>query len=91
MRYKYKLPDGLVSQVSEMEEFANGATQVSAQLLDGRVFSGILISAATYIVAARGFGDLPFRPDEIANVFQTNDDKNPAKRGGWQFWDDWGS
>ncbi len=91
MRYKYKLPDRLVSQVSEMEEFANGATQVSAHLLDGRVFSGILISAATYIVAARGFGDLPFKPDEIATVFQTTDDKNPAMRGGWQFWDDWGS
>lgn len=91
MKYKYKLPDRLVSQVSEMEEFANGATQVSARLLDGRVFSGILISGSTYIAAARGFDDLPFKPEEIATIFQTSDDKDPAMRGGWQFWDEWGS
>lgn len=74
-----------------MEEFANGAMQVSVQLQNGSIFSGILISDATYIVAARGFSALPFKVDEINSAFQTADDKNPATRGGWQYWDEWGT
>lgn len=91
MNYRYRLPDRLVSLISRMDEFANGATQVSVQMKDGRIFSGILISDATYIIAARGFSDLPFKVDDINNVFQTEDDKNPATRGGWLYWDEWSS
>jgi hypothetical protein len=90
VKYKYRLPDTLISQISRMEEFANGATQVSIQLLNGSIFSGVLISDATYVVAARGFNDLPFKLDEIDTAFQTADDKNPATRGDWQYWDEWG-
>jgi small nuclear ribonucleoprotein (snRNP)-like protein len=44
-------------RVSGMEDFANGATQVSVKLKDGRVISGILISGSANIVAARGQKD----------------------------------
>lgn len=79
MRFKYRLPDEWVSRVSSMEEFANGATQVSVRLKDGRVFHSVLISDATYPIAARGFKDLPFSIGDISEIFQTDDDKNPAQ------------
>jgi len=72
-----------------MEEFANGATQITVRLRDGREIPKVLISNSTYIVAVRGFKDLPFLPDDIADVFQSEDDKNPSQREGWEFWDDW--
>jgi hypothetical protein len=42
-----------------------------------------------YLVAIRGHANLPFAVGDIADVFQTEEDKNPAERGGWKFWDDW--
>ena len=72
-----------------MSEFANGGTQVSLRLKTGQVFHEALISNAMWIVAMRGYDDLPFQPDDIADIFQTDDDKNPKKRDGWKYWDDW--
>jgi len=83
------LPDDYIAKVASMEEFANGATQITVRLRDGREIPKVLISNSTYIVAVRGFKDLPFLPDDIADVFQSEDDKNPSQRGGWEFWDDW--
>ena len=71
-----------------MEEYANGAAQVSIQLKDGRVFEKVLISNGQYVIAARGFDDLPFEPSEITRIWQSEDDRNPALRGNWVFWDE---
>lgn len=89
MEYKYKLGDHWVSAIAKMEEFANGATQVSVTLRNGKVFNGLLISACQYIVAARGYTDLPFDLEEIEFISQTEDDKNPKERGNWVYWDKW--
>jgi hypothetical protein len=89
MKFRYQLPDNWISVVAGMEEFANGGTQVSVRLRDSREFHEILVSNSTYVVAARGHRDLPFTLDDIEEIFQTDDDKNPKVRGGWEFWDDW--
>lgn len=89
MKYKYKLTDQWVATLARMEEFANGATQVSVTLNNGEVFHGLLISACQYPVAVRGHKDLPFDLAEIATIFQTEDDKNPKERGNWIYWDQW--
>lgn len=72
-----------------MEEFANGATQVTVRLKSGSTFGGVLISNSSHIVAIRGYEDLPFSVDDIAEIFQSDLDKNPVERGGWQYWDEW--
>jgi hypothetical protein len=87
--FKYQLNTEQISRVVLMEEFANGATQVSVRLRDGRIFPRVLISSSKWIVAVRGFDRLPFNLSEIDEIFQTKDDKDPAKRDGWIYWDDW--
>jgi hypothetical protein len=89
MKYKYRLPDKFVAKASGMEEFANGATQVTVRLKDGREIPKVLLSDATYLIAARGFKDLPFLVTEIDDIYQTEEDKNPHQRGGWDYWDEW--
>jgi hypothetical protein len=89
MKFRYRLPDHLVSTASTFEEFANGSAQASVRLRDGRVFGSVLISNSTYLVAARGFKDLPFKVEEIETIFQADEDIDPKDRGGWDFWDDW--
>ncbi len=89
MIFKYTLSSGWVEKVSKMVEFANGGTQVSVRLGDGRVFGGILISNATHPVAMRGFKDLPFSLDDVVEIFQAPEDQDPRHRGNWDFWDDW--
>jgi hypothetical protein len=87
VKYKLALPEKWVKKVAQLQEFAEGVTQVSIELKDGRVFRKILILNATYIVAARGRKDLPLEIAEIRNIFQFSEDKNPAQRDGWEFWD----
>jgi len=89
MKYKYKLSNAWVSKVSDMTEFANGGTQVSIKAIDGKTYHNILISNSSYIIAMRGYKDLPFALAEIVDIYQTDDDKNPKERGGWDYWDDW--
>ncbi len=89
MKFKYRLPDKWVAKASGMEEFANGASRVSICLKDGRVVPRVLVSDGAYLIAARGFKDLPFAVDEISDIYQSEDDKNPRQRGGWDCWDDW--
>ena len=89
MTFKYQLPESWIKKVVKLEEFAHSATQVSIELKDGRVFRKVLILNSTYIVAARGLRYLPFEMAEIRNIFQFAEDKNPAQRDGWEFWDKW--
>jgi hypothetical protein len=89
MKFKYRLPEDWIRKTELMEEFANGGMQVTVRLKDGREVCGVLLSDATYIIATRGFKDLPFLITEIDDIFQSDDDKHPRQRGGWDFWDDW--
>jgi hypothetical protein len=87
VKLKYQLPESWSRKVARLEQFADGATQVSIELKDGRVFKKILISNSTRIVAARGLKYLPFEMDDIRNIFQFAEDRTPAQRDGWEFWD----
>lgn len=89
MIYKYTLPQALSLKVANMEEFANGATQVTISLKDGRVFNKVLISGSKHIVAIRDYQELPFVLSDIKDIYQIDDDKNPMDRGGWFYWDKW--
>ncbi len=89
MKFKYALAQNWVNKVSQMEEFANGAAQVTVKTKSGVIFEKVLISNSKYPVAARGYKDLPFAIDDIVEIYQTNEDKNPFQRGNWDFWDSW--
>jgi len=89
VKFKYRLPDEWLSKAAELEEYANGAMQVSIRLKDGRVVRNVLISNSTNIIATRGHKELPFSMEEIVDIFQTDEDRNPSNRGDWEFWDKW--
>ena len=90
MKYIYQLSDELSDKAAGFKEFANGAAQASVVLNDKLEYGGLLVSGGRYIVAMRNESDLPFRIEDIADIFQTAEDENPANRGGWDFWYDWG-
>lgn len=87
--FKHQLARALSDEVAKMEEFANGAAQVTVRTKDGAIHREVLITNSTCIAAMRGFTELPFKVEDIAQVYQTEADKNPSKRDGWQFWDKW--
>ena len=89
VNYKYCIPGKFFTKVAPMEEFANGGMQVTVLTTDGKQHTQVLISNATYIIAMRGNADLPFKTSDIKDIYQTEEDKNPQIRGGWNFWDDW--
>ncbi|MGH8020399.1 MAG: hypothetical protein ACREIA_19375, partial [Opitutaceae bacterium] len=70
MNYKYSLPDSLVNEVAKLRDFANGGTQISVKTKDGKVYHEIVVSAGRHVVAMRGYDNLPFSIDQIAEVFQ---------------------
>ncbi|ABI81834.1 hypothetical protein Pcar_3214 [Syntrophotalea carbinolica DSM 2380] len=89
MKFKYQLPPELVTKCSEFSEFANGGAQVTILLKNGKLFKEALVSNSMYLVAMRGHPYLPFSIGDIADICQTEEDKNPSQRGNWDFWDDW--
>ena len=89
MHFRYELPETLRKKTASFREFANGGTQVTVQLSDGREFQKALISNSRWIIAIRGYTDLPFTPTEISDLFQTSEDEHPSERGGWHYWDAW--
>jgi hypothetical protein len=89
MKYKCTLPDKWIRTVSGMVEFANGATQVTVRTQDGSIYPAVLISSSKYIVAMRNFKNLPFALEDIADIYQTDEDKKPRQRGNWEYWDKW--
>jgi hypothetical protein len=91
MQFRHALPAHLTEQALALHEFANGGAQCHARLNDGTVYSGLLVSNATAIVAMRGYSDLPFPVDSVALLFQTDDDRSPKVRGNWEFFDVWTS
>jgi hypothetical protein len=89
MRYRYRLPERLKESAFRLEEFANGGAQCHVRLRSGLIQEGVLVSNSTAIVAMRGQKDLPFAIDDIEELFQTDDDRSPTKRGDWSYFDDW--
>jgi hypothetical protein len=89
MQYRYPLPNRLVEQALNLQEFANGGAQCHARLCDGTTQPGLLISNATAVIAMRGQSALPFPIDDIAELYQTDDDCSPIQRGDWKFFDEW--
>lgn len=89
MNYKHTLQKYFIDKVRSFNEFAPGGMQVTVVTKDGKTHRQVLLSNCMYIVAMRGFTDLPFSVAEIADIYQTEEDKNPKQRGGWQFWDKW--
>ncbi len=88
MQYKHKLTPTLIEKALLLTEFANGGAQVTIKLNDGRIFTKALISNATAIIAMRGYRDLPFRLNEVTEIYQTKEDKRPEEKGNWEYWDD---
>lgn len=89
VQYRCPLPERLVAVAAAFSEFANGGAQATAVLLDGRVVPGVLISNGMAVIAARGYSEPPFEPSQVAELYQTEEDLNPKRRDGWQFWDEW--
>jgi hypothetical protein len=89
MKHRCPLPEALRHVAIALDEFANGGAQASVRLKDGRIFKKALISNGSAIIAIRGYDAPPFKPEEIEQIFQTEDDKNPKERDGWKFWDEW--
>lgn len=89
MNFRYTLPERWVAKVSDMDEFANGGVQVTVKTKDGKIFPKVLVSNSKHLVAARGYKDLPFSVDQITDICQSDEDRNPSERGNWDFWDDW--
>jgi len=89
MKYKYELSEILKKKAANFKEFANGAAQASVLLKNGVEFSGLLVSDGRYLIAMRNESDLPFRIQDIVEIYQYPDDISPKSRGEWEYWDDW--
>jgi hypothetical protein len=89
MNYRCPLPQALKDAAAGLVEFANGGAQATVELKDGRKFENVLVSNSSAIVAVRGHDKPPFKAEDIARLYQTENDKNPKHRTGWKYWDEW--
>jgi len=84
-----RLTKHLVEKALNLEEFANGGVQCHVRLKDSSIHPGVLISNATAAIAMRGQSALPFQINDIAELYQTDEDCSPQQCGNWQFFNEW--
>ena len=89
MKYKYTLNNNWIKKILTMEEFRNGASQVTIRLKNNIIYEQVLISNSKHIIAIKGYNDLPFNLDDIDEIYQRDLDKKPEETGGWVYWDKW--
>ena len=89
MKFKYELTEELIDKASNFGEFAHGGSQATILLKDGRVFGEAIISNCSAIIAMRSYKDLPFEIDDIADIYQQEEDIWPKERGNLEYWDNW--
>lgn len=81
MDYKYTLPEKWIEKTRCFGEFRMGAMQVTVKTIDGTGHEKVLLSNCQHPIAMRGYADLPFKIEDVANIFQTAEDKWPESTG----------
>jgi hypothetical protein len=80
------LPEDVVQRDGPFREFKQDAAFVSVELKDGRLFHHVLILYPGQIIAMKGQDTLPFEPNQVKRVFQTEDDLKMRSDSRWTFW-----
>jgi hypothetical protein len=90
--FKYTLSKCWVDKVADLLQFCDGGKQVHILTKDGAIYKQVLISNSMYVIAINGYKDLPFGLDDIADIYQTEEDENITrkefdKQENWYYWD----
>jgi hypothetical protein len=83
MRYRHRVPEEVMQRAGTLEEFAKDASIASIRVRGGRVYSPAVIVYPDFIAAIEGFDHLPFREEEVEEVFQTPQDLLTRSESSW--------
>ena len=67
MKCLYPIPQDCLDDLKRSRETGIGYQVVSVELKDGRYFDQVVASEGC-IIEVRGYGEIPFAPDEVASV-----------------------
>ncbi|MDP8219099.1 MAG: hypothetical protein P9M03_10275 [Candidatus Theseobacter exili] len=81
-KYKYKLPDQFLRITKDFDEFKDGAMIATVELINKQKYK-ILILMYTDIIGVKNHDHLPFDVNDIIQVYQTEEDKNPKDIKEW--------
>jgi hypothetical protein len=83
---RYEIPMSLVRRDGPFAEFKQDGSIISVELKNGQVFTGILLVYPNHIAAMDGQSVLPFKPSDVARVFQSDNDLQRRSSSTWTFW-----
>lgn len=82
---RYLIPWDIVERDGPFEEFKQDGAVVSVELADGRTYGGVLLVYPNEIWAMDGYSELPFDPQSIKRIFQTEHDLADRSKSSWGF------
>lgn len=82
----YKVPELAMNNVGILEPYRPDVSFASVRLKDGSVFEHILVHRPNYIIAMVKEDKIPFDPDEIEVIYQSETDLNLRSRHPSTLW-----
>lgn len=83
--FGYELPESMKSICAKLREFRTGGMQVTVELESGTIYTEVLISNCSNVIAVRGYHNIPFDVQAIKRIYQRPEDVTPEKTGDWCF------
>ena len=75
----------IIERDGPFREFKQDASVVSVKLKSGQIFKQILLSYPDEVIGMKGHDNLPFKIDEIIEVFQDDIDLASRSERDWLF------
>lgn len=82
----FQIPDKIFERDGPFEEFKQDGAIVTVELDDGKKYSGVLVLYPNYIISIKGYNSLPFDPNKIIKVYQTETDLITRSESSWVFY-----
>ncbi len=85
MKSTKSFPQALIERDGPFREFKQDGSIVSVELVDGTVFKTLLLIHPNIIGAMPGVKSFPFDPQDVARIYQTEDNLINRSTSDWTF------
>jgi hypothetical protein len=82
---KYEIPMDVIRRYGPFEEFKQNGSIVSVELANGRTIHKVLLVYPNEVFSVQGEKEMPFNPNEVVRVFQTEEDLVTRSSSSWVF------
>ena len=83
----FQIPQAVFERDGPFDQFKQDASIVTVETKEGKGFPAVLVLYPNYIIGMKGMKEIPFDPDDIQRVYQSDtDQKTRTDSKSWTIW-----